>query len=239
MASTVIAQPEPRGYRRIAAPLHTVLVLAAQAVWAIRGMIRADQLRSMAHPNHMVMYSQTIFFEWFLFALVIVGLRLGGSPLSTVLGERWRSVPEVLRDIGIAMVFAFVSMMIVTTIGQVLGADGSGRRIQYLLPQGGLEMTLWMTVSISAGICEEAVFRGYLQKQFMALANNAPIGILLSAVAFGLAHAYQGWQWVILIGLEGVMLGSLAHWRRSLRPGMIAHASKDAFAPLLVGLVRH
>ena len=239
MESNVATQPEPEGYRRIAAPLHTVLLLAIQAAWAFRGLIRADQLRRMASPNRVAMYSITISFEWFLLALVIVGVRLNGTPLSSVLGERWRSVREVIRDIGIALVFAFVSMMIVTTIGQFVGADGSGRRIQYLLPHGGLEMTLWMAVSLSAGICEEAVFRGYLQKQFMALANNAPIGILLSAVAFGLAHAYQGWQWVILIGLEGVMLGCLAHWRLSVRPGMIAHASKDALAPILAGLVKH
>lgn len=51
-------------------------------------------------------------------------------------------------------------MMIISTIVQLLGADGSGRRIQYLLPHGGLEMTLWMALSISAGICKEAVFRG-------------------------------------------------------------------------------
>lgn len=73
----------------------------------------------------------------------------------------------------------------------------------------------------------------------MALAHNASIGIFLSAAAFGLAHSYLGWQWVVLIGLEGVMLGCLAHWRRSVRPGMIAHAWKDALAPILAGLIKH
>lgn len=96
MASSVVAQPEAGRYRRIEAPLHTVSVMAVEAAWAFRGIARADQLRSMANPNHLVMYSGTILFEWFLLAVVIVGVRLSGAPLKTVLGERWRSVREVL-----------------------------------------------------------------------------------------------------------------------------------------------
>ena len=38
-------------------------------------------------------------------------------------------------------------------------------------------------------------------RQFIALTKNVPAGILLSAAAFGAAHAYQGFRMVILIGL--------------------------------------
>jgi hypothetical protein len=52
-------------------------------------------------------------------------------------------------------------------------------------------------------------------------------GIVLQAIAFALTHGYQGWRFVLLIAVLATMLGLLAHWRRSLRPGMIAHALQD------------
>jgi uncharacterized protein len=52
-------------------------------------------------------------------------------------------------------------------------------------------------------------------------------------------HSYQGFRGAVLIGLEGVMLGGMAHWRRSVRPGMIAHAWKDSLAPLIISVVKH
>jgi hypothetical protein len=96
-------------------------------------------------------------------------------------------------------------------------------------------MALWVALSITAGICEEAVYRGYMQKQFMALTRSVPAGIVLSAAAFGAAHSYQGFARASLIGVMGAMGGILAYWCRSVRPGMIAHALQD----VLGGLVRH
>ena len=77
------------------------------------------------------------------------------------------------------------------------------------------------------------IFRGYLQRQFIALTKSVPAGILLSGAAFGAAHAYQGFRMVILIGLYGTMFGVLAHWRGSVRPGMIAHALQDSLSGVL------
>jgi membrane protease YdiL (CAAX protease family) len=111
--------------------------------------------------------------------------------------------------------------------------------IEFILPHGGAEITIWIALSITAGICEETVFRGYLQRQFMAFTKSVPAGILLSAAAFGAAHAYQGFRMVILIALYGAMFGILAHWRGSVRPGMIAHAWQDSLDGVLSGLTRH
>jgi hypothetical protein len=108
-----------------------------------------------------------------------------------------------------------------------------------MLPQRGIELTFWIALSVTAGICEETVFRGYLQRQFMALTKSAPAGILLSAATFGAAHAYQGFRMVILIALYGAMFGILAYWRGSVRPGMIAHAWNDSLNGVLAVLVRH
>ena len=59
-------------------------------------------------------------------------------------------------------------------------------------PPARLEMFLWILLSVTAGICEETIFRGYLQKQLHAWLKSAPIAVVLSAAAFGAGHIYQG-----------------------------------------------
>jgi membrane protease YdiL (CAAX protease family) len=103
-----------------------------------------------------------------------------------------------------------------------------------LLPHGSIELILWIVLSISAGICEEVVFRGYLQRQFAAFTQKPWIGWLLQAVLFGVAHGYQGINACVNITVIGALLGLLAMWRRSVRPGMICHASMDILAVAFV-----
>ncbi len=234
-----MAQPESGRYGRIASPVHTILVLVALGAWAVWGKFLADQMRAAVNPDRVKLYASTLGFELLMFALVILGVRLHGSSLSVVLGDRWQSVRQVLRDIGIAAAFWIASGLLLVLLSKLLRADGMGRNMQFLLPQGRMQMAMWIALSITAGICEETIFRGYLQRQFIALMKNAPVGIVLSAAAFGAAHAYQGLRMVVLIGLYGAMFGILAHWRKSVRPGMIAHAWQDSFSGVLGSLMKH
>jgi membrane protease YdiL (CAAX protease family) len=89
-------------------------------------------------------------------------------------------------------------------------------------------------LALTAGICEETIFRGYLQRQFTAWTRNAAAGIVLQGVVFGAAHAYQGLNQVILIAVYGCLFGLLALWRKSLRPGMMAHFVQDAIGGLML-----
>ena len=100
-------------------------------------------------------------------------------------------------------------------------------------------LNYWIALSVTAGICEETIFRGYLQRQFMALTKNAPAGIVISAAGFGAAHAYQGFRMAVLISLFGAMFGILAYWRGTVRPGMIVHAWQDSLGGLVGSLMRH
>jgi membrane protease YdiL (CAAX protease family) len=238
METSAPAQSASDRYPRVASPVHTILVLVAIGAWAIGHKIFADQLGATAHPNRVRFYAATLFYEWFLFVLVVAGVRRSGASVLIVLGEYWHSVRQVLRDIGIAAGFWIVTAMLLWIFGWLLRVAALGRNVS-MLPHPGIELTLWIALSVSAGICEETIFRGYLQRQFMALTKSAPAGILLSAAAFGAAHAYQGFRMAILIGLYGAMFGILAYWRGSVRPGMIAHAWNDSLHGVLAALVRN
>jgi membrane protease YdiL (CAAX protease family) len=133
-----------------------------------------------------------------------------------------------------------VALIVVSILGG-LGGHGrdSNQSIGYLLPRSSREFFLWICLSVIAGICEEAVFRGYLQRQFSALTRSVPLGIVLSSVAFEAVHAYQGLPRAIVIAASAILYGVMAEWRGTVRPGMIAHAFQDGVAPVLFRIARH
>ena len=76
-----------------------------------------------------------------------------------------------------------------------------------VLPRTKKEKYLFSLLALSAGICEEIIFRGFLIFLVQAIFPYAPIYlvILISTLIFGIAHAYQGLQGVISTGLLAVM----------------------------------
>lgn len=235
MAAHVVAQHRSNSHSAIASYWHTAFILLVAGILAYRGMVSAGQVRALVNADRISIYTRTMFFEWLVLGLVLAGVWLHGSSLWTVLGERWRSIKQLLVDIGIGVPFMMVSVPLAQLLGSILPGGGNEKASQFILPHGHTELVLWVALSISAGICEEAVYRGYFLRQFMALTRSAPAGIVLAAVLFGAAHTYLGLSQAIQISFLGAMSGILAVWRRSVRPGMIAHALQD----ILGAIIRH
>src|SRR5271157_5063375 len=174
MGTSALAQSPSDRYPRVASPIHTILVLAALGGWTFLAKILTDQMRAVANPNRVRAYLVTIFVEWFFFVLVVAGVRRSGATVLLVLGDHWHSARRVLRDIGIAAGFWVVALALLWVFARLLRIDAQGRNLQFIFPHGGVEITLWIALSVTAGICEETIFRGYLQRQFMALTKSAP-----------------------------------------------------------------
>jgi membrane protease YdiL (CAAX protease family) len=90
----------------------------------------------------------------------------------------------------------------------------------------------WLAVvvsALSAGICEETGFRGYMQRP-LEQRHGAPVAILISSLLFMALHLTKAWatpgMLPILFG-AGVLLGLLAWSSNSLIPGMIGHVVMD------------
>ncbi len=131
-----------------------------------------------ANPNRVRFYLETLVYEWLLFVLVVAR---PSSSFSEIIGV---SFSQVLLDIGIAVGLWIVAAILLWIFGWLLRVAALGRNVS-MLPQRGLELTVWIALSITAGICEETIFRGYPQQQFMALTKSASVGILVSAATFG------------------------------------------------------
>jgi CAAX protease family protein len=237
MATTATSQPAPGRYVQAAARVHTIVLLAILAAWASLGWVMVNGMGTTTDLHRTRSYAVTLVFEWLLFTYVVGGVRRYGESALVVLGRRWNSFRELLRDIGIAAAFWVIAAVILQVVARLLYAHTPRPNQDFLLPHNFGELALWIALSVSAGICEETIFRGYLQRQLAAFTKNAPAGILLSAVVFGAAHAYQGARMTVLIAVYGLLFGILAHWRGTVRPGMIAHGWQDSLNGL-VGILK-
>jgi membrane protease YdiL (CAAX protease family) len=101
-----------------------------------------------------------------------------------------------------------------------------------LLPHTRNEMIRFVLLSMTAGICEEILFRGYLL-WYLSCLVPAVAAWLAGALLFGMAHAYQGSGGVLRTGLVGAGLVALYLISGSLWLPMLLHAFVDVNSGLL------
>src|SRR5580765_4922064 len=98
--------------------------------------------------------------------------------------------------------------------------------LRALIPHTPGEYRLFVPLAVTAGICEEFLFRGYLVWVLQLVMGLYPAAAV-SMVAFGLAHGYQGGKFGFRAFGAGVVLGVMALVTRSLLPGILLHAAID------------
>ncbi|WP_156396116.1 MULTISPECIES: CPBP family intramembrane glutamic endopeptidase [unclassified Caulobacter] len=95
-----------------------------------------------------------------------------------------------------------------------------------ILPNTGLECAVFAVLSLTAGFCEEILFRGFMIRflvqgppQFGMLA-----ALVLSSAVFGLNHAYQGAKGVVGTAISGLGFGLVFALSGALLPSILLHA---------------
>jgi uncharacterized protein len=254
------SQPGPPTPTGPVAPVwHTIVLIAGIALISIAG---AAQLSGAnAQVNRLQTYAFTAATELFMLAWVWFGLKLRKIPFRSLLGSVSGNFRSIAIDAGLAIAFWIGALFILANIGifwtlaeaaikhqplslpgKQLGPDPSQQQTIHTLtliaPSNAREVAAWIGLCILAGIAEELVFRGYLHRQFTAWARGAVVaGVAGSALLFGAAHGYQGARNMVLLTIFGVLFSLLAVFRRSLRPGIFAHAWQDLVAGLVLAFL--
>jgi membrane protease YdiL (CAAX protease family) len=182
-------------------------------------------------------YLSITFMNWLLVFFVWRGIHRHGISIRSLVQGRWANARDILTDLGIAAFFWGILLLAEWGLGNILG-PGQQKSLSTLFPRTAVEVIFWILTSASAGFCEEFVFRGYLQRQFLALSGSVPIAVLGQGIVFALMHAYQGWVPVVYIVVIGVLFGALAAWRKTLRSGMVAHAWQDIWGGWLLYVIK-
>lgn len=181
---------------------HTLLIVALILANSFLGSSKLEHVGSGAQGRRLVLYGGTFVLELALFLLIWFGIRLRGVRMRDLIGGQWKTVEDFLIDLGLAASFLVASLLVLFGLRVALGLidlhnlqksqEQTLRALGSLAPHSYLEAGFFVVLSVSAGLFEEIIFRGYLQKQFHALARSAVLGIVISGIIFGLAHGYQG-----------------------------------------------
>jgi uncharacterized protein len=235
--------------RKLVAPIwHTILIIVillgnSFLTASLASKVNGANTGALTDKQRIIQYVFTIGFEFFLLFLVWIGLRLKQTRLSELIGGRWKTPEAFLLDICIAAGFWLVAIFVLAGVGFALGLT-KGAQVQEakklaeaLAPHSLRALGVFVLLSTVAGFVEEVLFRGYLQRQFAAMTGSAYAAMVLQAVVFGAGHGYEGTRRMIVIFVFGMMFGLLALWRKSLRPGMMAHAWHDSFEGILLFFV--
>lgn len=97
------------------------------------------------------------------------------------------------------------------------------------IPTVALKWLVVVVSAMSAGICEETGFRGYMQRP-LETRYSARWAILISAFFFTIVHLNKGWElagMALITFMAGILLGLIAWSSGSLIPGMIGHVLMD------------
>jgi uncharacterized protein len=102
-------------------------------------------------------------------------------------------------------------------------------RLSFILPLTGTERTWWIFVSLTAGITEEILYRGFLIHYFFAAPFHIglAVAVIVSSVIFGAPHLYQGVAGVISAAILGFVFSAIFLMTGTLLVPMVLHALID------------
>ena len=216
----------------ISAALATALAVLLVAVQPFRGRQRYQRLlaRVSTDPRARIdHYRRGIVAEWTGVAIVgLIGVLAGRSAGS--IGLRGADGRSGAWD-------QVAPIVVVLAVGTVLFRQRSlrdalrrqARGFLALLPSTREEKLFFVPLAITAGVCEEILFRGFLLAYIAWLWPHATDTqlVVVTSIAFGIAHLYQGVLGVLVTGVVGVLLASMVVDGGSLLPAMVVHALID------------
>jgi uncharacterized protein len=104
--------------------------------------------------------------------------------------------------------------------------------IRFLLPVSREERFWWILLSVTAGIGEELLYRGFMLQYLRGHLVGSPaldltLAWLLSSFAFGIGHVYQGVRGVTETTIAGLTFGLLAILTGNLALPIVLHSLID------------
>jgi membrane protease YdiL (CAAX protease family) len=200
-----------------------------------RGRVRMKKLLAMPKVSTMerlVLYASTIAFQWL--AAALVAWRAWAHRYSAVeLGLTFHhGTSIVIASVVGAAMFATLQWLNLRRVGRLpVEARGPLQAIaERILPQSAVELLPYLGLAVTAGLCEEFLYRGFAMAVLARVGLPAWAVILLSSILFGLAHLYQGRGGLVSTLVIGTVLGTGRMAYDSLVPAIFWHSAVDVVA---------
>jgi membrane protease YdiL (CAAX protease family) len=157
---------------------------------------------------------------WIAFARPWSAMRLG-------LPHGWRLAVGLLFVLaGVGLVVLQLWSVARLSIERRVRARPKLLEVAFVLPHTAREQSWFLALSVTAGFCEELLYRGYLPWFFAPWLGSVG-AMALVVLLFGIGHAYQGRSGAVRATLAGAFMAALVLVTNSLIPAMIVHALID------------
>lgn len=167
-----------------------------------------------------------------LVAMLWLQRGLPGAELGLAGGGGWRFWTPIALAALLAAQQGYSAVKVARMTGDKRKLRAQVGDVAAVMPQTSAELPAWAFLSLTAGFCEELIFRG-----FMIWLLQPVVGwwgaAALSMVVFGLGHLYQGLSGVIRTTLFGGIMTLLFWLAQSLWPVIVLHAAIDLMGGVL------
>jgi membrane protease YdiL (CAAX protease family) len=208
-------------------------VLGVIVPW--RGRARLKQLlaRPRVEPaERLSLYCSTIAFQWIATAVAAWRAWAHGFT-ATQLGL---AVPNRLKLLVITVLGAALIVTLQWLNLRRMGRSTSPLRgplqalAERILPQSTMELIPFFALAVTAGLCEEFLYRGFAMAVLTRSGLPTFAVVISSAILFGMAHLYQGRSGFVSTTLLGILLGVSRAALGSLVPVVAWHMGVDVVA---------
>lgn len=184
-------------------------------------------------------YRRTIL--WFLIASAIALWTTGWTGLFTLRGfgirAAWLDMHRWAWWTLGALVTLFVLVQLVLPVVQVKLKYGSRpyleprqfESLRFFLPSSWSERRWFAAFCVTAGFCEELLFRGFVLRELIALSLHLGLAglAILASLIFGSHHLYLGRAGIVSTTVGGLLFTATLLLTGNLAAGMILHAAMD------------
>ena len=205
-----------------------MILLMVIEVRLFAGLYRAFA-RGATRQTRLLAYAYLLVYQWAMVACLITLWIARDRPWSTLLlGSPHRG--PFATCLGLALAYIVLALrQQQALLGRTELLEAVRRQIaeiEPIAPRTPHERRLWTWVAITAGCCEEVMFRGFLLAFFASL-TGLIAAVAITAMLFGLFHGYYGWRGILKTAAFGLVLTLGALWSASLIPVVVLHAAID------------
>jgi len=198
-----------------------------------RGRVRLNELRArgeVTSRERIGLYVSTIVFQWLAAAIVAWRAWAHGFQLRELAIVR----PSFGTLAGAIVGAIAIGLFQWFNLRRVGGSGSRGDRMRQMgraiLPQSRAELVAFLGLAITAGVCEEFLYRGFTIAVLLRFGLPGFLVVLLSSVLFGFAHLYQGRGGLIATMILGLAFGVMRMLTGTLMPPIFCHSAVDVVA---------
>jgi membrane protease YdiL (CAAX protease family) len=204
-------------------------------------LLETRALKTSTNPRRKVLsYQRVVLVLWA--AAIVAWITLRSSVFFIWPSVRLTTQQKIGPSFGWGFAIAFAGGSLLQVVLVRRSATGREKilrafqRLAFILPVTQEERAWFALVSVTAGICEEVLYRGFLIRYLSDGPWHAGVwmALAIASVSFGLAHGYQGLSGIIGTALVGAVMAVIFLASGSLWLPMTLHAIIDLRILLLV-----